>query len=122
MALTAAQRMDLAADVGIADDESVFSDAELDRNYARESNNYKRAVVRTLWQLLADPVKFKRYAECVSEDERKGLRASLEKRLARAEKDAGMAGGSLSAGTMTLGLDQPDPATDTTLSDYERDF
>ena len=122
MALTTAQRMDLAGDIGIADDESIFSDAELDRFYERGNSNYKKALVYALRQLLTDPVRFKRYASCFDAKERDGLRASLEKRLTQAEKSASMTGGTLSSNTIALGLDQPDPSTDASLSNYQREF
>lgn len=118
--LTTEQRIDLTSDLGIPDDETVFSDAELNRHYTRGSGNFKKAYVYALRQIVMDPVRFDRYAGCFVGKDRTELMKMLEKRLTAAEKDAGMSGGSLSTGTMRLGLDQADPSTDD--GTYPRDF
>ena len=61
MALTAAQRADMQADLGICSDEAVFTDEELDRLYARADSDYNGAVYLAWRQLMADAAKFNDY-------------------------------------------------------------
>lgn len=61
MALTEAQRADMQADLGISDDQAVFTNDELDRLYERAGGNYDRAVYYGLRQLLANAAKFHDY-------------------------------------------------------------
>lgn len=61
MALTADQLADFQGDLGITDDESVFTDVELDRLYTRSESSYELAVALGFRQLLADAAKFNDY-------------------------------------------------------------
>lgn len=62
MALTATQRADMQADLGISDDQAVFTDAELDRLYERAGQDYDKAVHHGLRQLLTNAAKFHDYS------------------------------------------------------------
>jgi len=59
MTLDADQLSDLRADVG--DDGTVFSDAELQRLYTREGEDYNRAVLLALRQIRSNAVKLHDY-------------------------------------------------------------
>lgn len=56
MALTADQLADLQADLGISDDEAVFTDAELERLFARAEEDYNTAVYLAWRQVLGGAV------------------------------------------------------------------
>ena len=58
--MDAAIRADLRADLGIQD-ETVFTDAELDRLYERAGGDYDRVVYLARRQLLANAAKFMDY-------------------------------------------------------------
>jgi len=59
--LSSDQLTDLQADIGITTDESVFTDAELNRLYTRADSDYNTAVYLALRQLMANAVKFHDY-------------------------------------------------------------
>ena len=61
MALTTTQRADMQADLALSADESVFTNTELDRLYARADSDYNGAVYLAWRQLLADAAKFSDY-------------------------------------------------------------
>ena len=61
MALTATQRADMQGDLGITADESVFTNTELDRLYARADSDYNSAVYLAWRQLAANAAKFNDY-------------------------------------------------------------
>jgi len=77
MALTATQRTDMQGDLGISDDEAVFTNAELDRLYARAGNDYNLAVFFGYRQLLAQANKFFNYTEGMTRVERKQMRDNI---------------------------------------------
>lgn len=77
MALTATQRVDIQGDLGISADESVFTNAELDRLYARAENDYNLAVFFGYRQLLAQANKFHDYTEGMTTVKRQQVRASI---------------------------------------------
>jgi hypothetical protein len=51
----------MQGDLGISADESVFTNAELDRLYARTDSDYNSAVYLAWRQLMADAAKFNDY-------------------------------------------------------------
>ncbi len=51
----------MQADLGISDDETVFTNTELDRLYTRADADYNTAVYLATRQLLANAVKFHDY-------------------------------------------------------------
>lgn len=77
MALTTAQLTDLQADLGIGSDESVFTNAELDRLYVRGGNDYNLAVYFGYRQLLAQANKFHNYTEGMTKIDRKQMRDNI---------------------------------------------
>ena len=77
MALTATQRTDMQGDLGISDDEAVFTNAELDRLYARAGNDYNLAVYFGYRQLLAQANKFFNYTEGMTSVQRKQMRDNI---------------------------------------------
>lgn len=62
MALDANQLADMQGDLGITDDESVFTDTELNRLYDRAGSDYNTAVYLGFRQLMADASKFFTYS------------------------------------------------------------
>jgi hypothetical protein len=80
--LTAEQRADLQADIGITDDESVFTDDELDRLYTRAGEDYNLTVVYALRQLLVSAARLTDYTAGQTSEKlsqiREGLKASLD--------------------------------------------
>lgn len=77
MALTADQRTDMQGDLGIGSDEAVFTNAELDRLYARADSDYNLAVFFGYRQLLAQANKFHDYTEGMTQVKRQQMRASI---------------------------------------------
>ena len=78
MALTTAQRTDMQGDLGISADETVFTNAELDRLYARVGDDYNLAVFFGYRQLLAQANKFHDYTEGMTQVKRSQMRASVK--------------------------------------------
>ncbi len=80
--LTAEQRADLQADIGIADDESVFTNDELDRLYTRAGEDYNLTVVFALRQLLVSAARLTDYTAGQSSEKlsqvREGLKTALD--------------------------------------------
>jgi hypothetical protein len=68
MALTDQQLQDFHADIGDAD--HAFTDDELHRLYERASNNYEKAIVMALDQLLSSAAKFNDYTQNASSEKR----------------------------------------------------
>jgi hypothetical protein len=79
MSLTTAQLTDMQADLGITDDESVFTDTELNRLYTRASNDYNTAVYYGWRQLLANVAKFHNYTAGMTKVERGQVFDHVEK-------------------------------------------
>lgn len=59
--LDADQLADLQGDLGITDDQAVFTDAELHRNFTRAGSDYEKTVVICLRQILAQAAKLHNY-------------------------------------------------------------
>lgn len=82
MALTPELRADLQADLGITNDQAVFTDAELDRLYERASGDYNLTVYYGYRQLLAQANKFHNYTTGMTRIEaaqmREHIRDSME--------------------------------------------
>lgn len=106
--LTATLRADLQGDLGIGSDEAVFTNDELDRNYTRAEGDYNKTVVYCFRQLLSSAIKFTRYTAGSSSEARNQIFDHLRVVLKDWENRAGMAGGALKAGVISLGIDQAD--------------
>ncbi len=61
MALTASQLSDMQGDIGITNDQAVFTDAELNRLFERASSDYNTGVYLAYRQLMADAAKLYSY-------------------------------------------------------------
>lgn len=70
MTLSADQLTDMQGDLGITADGTVFTDAELQRLYARTEEDYAGAVFLGWRQLMADTAKFFNYTAGQSKVER----------------------------------------------------
>lgn len=79
--LTADQLGDIQADLGISNDGTVFTDAELQRNYTRASGNYDKAVVISFRQLLAQANKLHTYSVASASENLKEVRDNLRDSL-----------------------------------------
>lgn len=78
MGLTAAQLTDMQGDLGISSDQTVFTNAELDRLYTRASEDYNTAVYLGFRQLLADANKFFDYTVGQTSIKRSQVREHLK--------------------------------------------
>jgi hypothetical protein len=81
MALSAEQLADLQGDLGITDDETVFTDAELNRLFTRANENYPGAVFLGYRQLLASAAKFRDYSMGMSSEKRSQIFKHLKDML-----------------------------------------
>ncbi len=77
MALTVIQRIDIQGDLGIDTEETVFTDDELDRLYARADSDYNLAVYYGYRQLLASANKFHDYTAGMTKVQRKQMRDNI---------------------------------------------
>lgn len=93
MALTAAQLADMQGDLGIAADEAVFTDEELDRLYERADSDYNTAVYLGFRQILAQAAKFHNYTVGQTRVERKQMFDHLRDLTRFWQEEAENAGG-----------------------------
>ena len=107
MALTSDQLADMQGDLGIGSDEAVFTDAELNRLFARAESGYELAVAMGFRQLMADAAKFNDYTAGQSKESKSQVFEHLEKmfKFWMAEAGGGMA--PLMAGTIILDFQEP---------------
>ena len=91
--LTADQRADFQADIGISDDESVFTNDELDRLFTRADGVYEVAVYYGYRQLLADANKLFDYSNGMTKVSKSQIRAHLSEALAFWKGEAASTGG-----------------------------
>jgi len=99
--LTAEQRTDLQADLGISYDEAVFTDDELDRLYTRAAS-YDGAVVYALDQILMNAAKFNDYTAGSSSEKKSQVFAQLKMMREMWARRAGIGLGDLQAGVIDL--------------------
>jgi hypothetical protein len=98
MALTSDQLADMQADLGITDDEAVFTDVELNRLYERAGSDYDKAVYYGWRQLLANVAKFHNYTAGMTKVERGQVFDHVERMVSHWEgkvkgaQQVGMAG------------------------------
>ena len=92
MALTATQRTDMQADLGISADEAVFTNAELDRLYERADSDYNLAVFYGYRQLLAQANKFHSYTVGMTTVRRKEMRDNIKETMEFWQEEARRAG------------------------------
>ena len=92
MALDADQLTDMQADIGISNDEAVFSDVALQRLYTRSESSYPLAVYYAFRQLLAQANKFHDYSVASSSVSRSQLRAHVRDMMDFWQDEAKVAG------------------------------
>lgn len=80
---------DLQGDIGISDDESVFSDDEIERLYTRSDSNADLAVYFAFRQLLANANKFYDYSAGMTSEKRSQIRTNLKDSVNMWEKESG---------------------------------
>lgn len=90
MALTSEQLTDFQADLGISDDEAVFTDAELERLFARAGEVYESAVYMAWRQIFAQATKYIDYKVAQTEEKRSQVWDHIKAMMAhwKAEADA----------------------------------
>lgn len=81
MALTTDQLTDFQADLGIGNDQSVFTDAELQRLFTRAGEDYSLAVVLALRQLMTSAAKLNDYTVGQTEEKRSQIFKQLKEAL-----------------------------------------
>jgi len=106
MALTATQLTDIRADLGIGSDEAVFTDAELNRFYARADSGYELAVAIAVRQLMITAAKFNDYTAGYNEEKKSQIFAQLKQMYEFWLAEAGGLA-PLTAGTIEQDLIEP---------------
>lgn len=106
--LSAEALADLQGDLGIAADEAIFTDDELNRLYTRASGNLDTTRAYAYRQLWANALKLTKYTQGRSSEDRTVIRDALKDAMVYWEAKAGIAGGTLSFGSIKTGLDQVD--------------
>jgi hypothetical protein len=102
MALTADQLADMQADLGIAADEAVFTDDQLNRLYARADSDYETAVCYALDQLMMNAARFNDYTAGASTEKKSQVFAQLKAMREMWGKRAGIGYGTIEAGVVDL--------------------
>lgn len=88
MSLTSDQLSDMQADLGIGSDESVFTDAELNRLYTRADSDYSTAVVLAIRQLTMNAAKLNDYTAGQTSESKSQIFKNLKEMLAYWEEQA----------------------------------
>lgn len=106
--LTAQQRTDLQNDLGITNNQLVFTDAELDRNYTRQNSDYDKTLLLCWRQLYAQAVRLFKYTTGNTSEERQQIKSNIREQIDYLENRLGDAGGILRSGALVLMTDQRD--------------
>ena len=114
MALTTDQLADLQADIGISDDETVFTDTELNRLFTRAGSDYAMTVAYALRQLMADKAKLADYSRGETRESRSQIFAHLQAMYDLWAAEAGGGLVPLAAGTIEQDLIEPYSTTEYT--------
>lgn len=88
MGLTVDLRTDLQGDLGITNDESVFTDVELDRLYTRAGEDYSLTVYYAYRQLIAQANKYHKYTAGLASEELQQVRENLKDSLEHWKSEA----------------------------------
>ncbi len=102
MALTSEQLTDFQSDLGISDDEQVFTDAELERLFARAGEVYESAVYMAWRQIFAQATKYIDYKVAQTEEKRSQVWDHIKAMMAHWKAEADAASGV--QGAMFVGL------------------
>jgi len=106
MALSTDQLADIQADLGIGSDESVFTDDELNRLYARADSDYSLAVLYAIRQILTNAARFHDLTRGDDSDKKQQVFANLEKIYDKWVSETG-GGSPLVTGTIEQDLIEP---------------
>ena len=96
------QLSDIQADLGISDDEAVFTDDELNRLYTRAGSDYDKSMVYAIDQLMMDAAKFNDYKAGSSTESKSQVFDHLKAMRQVWGARAGMLYGALDAGVVDL--------------------
>ena len=107
MALTVTQLADFQADLGISDDEAVFTDAALNRLYARAGDNYELGVAYALRQLWTNAIRFNDYTAGYTAEKKSQVREGLKEAYDDWMEKAGYGAPPVVAGTIEQDLIEP---------------
>ncbi len=88
MTLSANLLGDLQGDIGISNDQSVFTDTELERLYTRAEYNQDLTVYYAFRQLLANANKFYDYSAGMTSEKRSQIRSNLKDSVEMWEKES----------------------------------
>lgn len=88
MALDTTLLGDLQGDIGISSDQSVFTDSELERLYARAESDQDLTVYYAFRQLLANANKFYDYSAGMTSEKRSQIRSNLKDSVEMWDKEA----------------------------------
>lgn len=97
---------------------AVFTDAELNRFYARASEDYDTAKVYALRALLASAAKLHDYKAGQSSESLSQVVDNMRKNLRDMESNAGMGGAVISVGNFSLNID----ASETNATEWGGDY
>lgn len=111
MALTADQLSDFQKDLGIGSDATVFTDAELNRLYARAESDYALAVALAFRQLMADSAKLNDYKAGQSSESKSQVFDHVKAMCEWWMKEAGGGLVPLMSGTIIQDFQEPDTTT-----------
>lgn len=88
MALTSDQLSDMQADLAITDDETVFTNEELERLYTRAEGDYDRALYFAWRQLRNNAAKLTDYTAGMTSEQRRQVFENLQKITDDYEREA----------------------------------
>jgi len=111
VALSETQLTDIQADLGIGSDEAVFTDAELNRLYARADSGYELAVAMAVRQLMINAARFNDYTAGHNQESKSQVFAQLKEMYEFWLAEAG-GPAPLTAGTIEQDLIEPYSVTE----------
>ena len=114
MALTATQLTDFQADIGISSDGGVFTDAELNRLYARAGSDYNLAVLYAIRQILVDAARFDDYSRNETSESKSQVFEHLKELYSLWASEMGGGAVPLVTGTIEQDLIEPFSTTEYT--------
>lgn len=110
MPLSVLEIIDVQGDLGITSDQSVFTDAQLQRFYDRAGSKYAGALVFAYRTLLANAVKLRSYTAGNTSERAEQIYDHLRLQLTDWESRAGMSSAIITVGSLSYGIDYLDPS------------
>lgn len=117
MALSSDQLADMQGDLGITDDETVFTDEELERLFTRAQEIYPLAVYFGFRQLMAQANKLRDYAQAMTKESLSQVRRQLYESMVLWKEEARIASNQL---RIVGGLSVPPRVKDEPTTDLGR--